>query len=150
MTSNSKLRIYAALLLLGASILLARTIIMIFQGNLQLLVPWVAGLLLIEFILDLAWAAAAIHWLVSLKKNKARLALLLAVTAISLHAFRVLIFVMGRLGPWTDFDVLPEFRAMHYTRWSYEGLYFAAIMSFLGLVGVVFVWRSRHRLKIFD
>lgn len=145
-----KQRIYAALLFLGAGILLTRTVIMIFQGNLQLLVPLVAGLLLIEFILDFAWLIASAKWWISLEKSKAKLTMSLAAAAIILHAIRVLIFVIGRIGPWVDIDVRPEFRELHYTRWTWNELYFAAIMSFLAVVGVVIVWRLRHRLKIFD
>lgn len=144
----SKQWLYALFLCIGGCILLTRTIIMLIQGNLQILVEWAAGLLLMEFIIDTGWVFTSVQWLISLKKSKIRLTLILAGVAIVLHSLRVLIFVMGRLGPWVDFDVRPEYRALHYTRWSWDGLYFAAIMSFLGLIGVIIVWRLRHRLKM--
>ena len=62
-----------------------------------------------------------------------------------LHAVRVLIFVLGRVGPWIDFDVRLEHRALHHTRWEIGWVYFAAIMSVLGIIGVVVIWRIRRR-----
>lgn len=47
-------RAYAALLALGASILLGRTIVMLVQGNAAVLVPWVLGLLVIEMLIDVS------------------------------------------------------------------------------------------------
>jgi hypothetical protein len=58
---------------------------------------------------------------------------------------RVLIFVMGRVGPWIDFDVRPEHRALHSTRWTWFDVYFASALTVLGLIGVFVIWTSRRR-----
>ncbi|MGB5667705.1 MAG: hypothetical protein WBM53_12720 [Maribacter sp.] len=63
------------------------------------------------------------------------------------HAFRVLIFVVGRVGQWIDFDVRPEQRALQYTRWSCEGLYFAGIMAILGVLGEIVIWMLRRHSR---
>jgi hypothetical protein len=62
-----------------------------------------------------------------------------------LHALRVLIFVLGRTGPWVDFDVRPEQRSSHAARWTWDQVYFAATLSVLGVVGVLVIWRLRRR-----
>ncbi|UCF71160.1 MAG: hypothetical protein JSW49_02460 [candidate division WOR-3 bacterium] len=141
----SKQRLYASLLILGACILLIRTILMVFGGSLDVLVLWVSVLLFLEMLIDSGWLLSSVRWLVSGDGNRARNALRLAAAAIVLHSVRVLIFVLGRVGPWVDFDVRPEQRMLHYTRWSWSGVYFAAIMSVLGVLGVIVVWRLRRR-----
>lgn len=143
--SHGRQRLYAILVAAGALILLARTVVMLLGGALEVLVAWVGALLLAEFALDLAWFAAAVRWLWSRAALDARLALKAAGAAILLHAVRVMIFVLGRTGPWIDFDVRPEERAFHAARWSWEGVYFAATMALLGVIGVALVWRLRRR-----
>ena len=66
---------------------------------------------------------------------------------IIVHAVRVLIYVMGRVGPWINFDVRPEFRALHHTRWSWESVYFAGFMSALSVVVLLFILLMKRRLK---
>ncbi|MGI9551055.1 MAG: hypothetical protein ACR2MT_07640 [Aurantibacter sp.] len=141
-----KQRLYAVFFSIGAGILLTRTIIMFMQGALKQLVPWVAGLLLTELILDVGWIISGIWWWISNRKDKARMTLRLAAIAIILHAFRILIFVMGRLGPWIDFDYRPEYRPLPYTERGW--LYFAAIMSVLGVIGVLIVWWVGRRSRM--
>jgi len=55
----------------------------------------------------------------------------------------VLIYVLGRTGPWHGFDVCPEYRVGQVAEWGW--VVFAAAMSVLGVLGVVIVWRYRRR-----
>ena len=141
----SKQRLYASLLILGACILLFRTIMLVAGGSLSVLVLWVSFLLVLEMLIDTGWLVSSILWLISNDKNRDSWPLKIAAGAIILHAVRVLIFVMGRVGPWIDFDVRPGQRLLHYTRWTWFGVVFAAIMSILGVLGVIVVWRIRRR-----
>lgn len=143
----SKQRLYASLLILGACILLFRTISMISQGSLDVLVPWVSALLIAELALDAGCLFTSIKWWIANHESKASVPLRFGAAAAILHAVRVLIFVMGRVGPWINFDVHPEHRGLHATRWSWDGVYFAAIMSVLGVIGVVIFWQLRRRAK---
>jgi len=145
--NKTKQRYYAAVFFFGASILLMRTIILLSQGALEMFVAWVGGLLLAELILDAGWIFGASYWWISYSKNNALFTLRLAAAAIVLHAFRVLIFVMGRLGPWIDFDYKPAYRPLNYNEWGW--LYFAVIMSVLGILGVLIVWWLRRRSRVF-
>lgn len=143
----SRQRLYASLLALGASILLYRTITMLVQGTLNILVLWVSILLIAEMLLDLSCLLSSIRWWIKNDKNKASLPLRFGAAAAVLHAIRVLIFVMGRVGPWIDFDVRPEQRVMHDTRWTWTGVYFAAILSGLGIIGVIVIWTLIRRAR---
>jgi hypothetical protein len=145
--TNSKQRLYASLLMLGACILLFRTIRMISQGALGVLVFTVAGLLVAELLVDALCLLSSLRWLLANDPAKARLPLRSGAAAALLHALRVLIFVLGRVGPWIDFDVRPEHRALHAGRWSWGWLYFAAVMSVLGVIGVLVIWSLRRRAK---
>ncbi len=146
-SKHSKQRLYASLLILGACILLFRTILMTAQGQLSILVAWVSALLFMEMVVDAACLSSAIRWWVKNDQNYDRLPLRLGAAAALLHAFRVLVFVLGRTGPWVDFDVRPAERALHSARWSWAGVYFAAIMSGLGVLGVLIIWMLRRRAK---
>ena len=141
----SKQRIYASLFALGSCVLLFRTIVMIAEGSLDILVLWVSVLLFAELLTDAGCLLSSIRWWIANDKSKAHLALKIGASAAILHAIRVFIFVLGRTGPWKDFDVRAEQRAMHYNRWSWSGVYFAAIMAVLGVVGVLIIWRLRRR-----
>lgn len=142
---NSKQRLYALIFIIGAIILLARTIILISQGYMELFVLWVAALLLIEFILDFGWLITAMIWWITKDKSSVSITLRLAATAIILHAIRVAIFVLGRLGPQPNFDIRPEHRPIPATNLGW--VYFALIMSVLGVVGVVVVWKLRNKAQ---
>jgi hypothetical protein len=91
----SRQRLYAALLGPGACILLFRTTLMIAQGYLGILLPWVAGLLLVELALDLGCLLGSIRWWVAGDEARARLPLRLGAAATILHAVRVLIYALG-------------------------------------------------------
>ncbi|MGD9380541.1 MAG: hypothetical protein PVI51_08240 [candidate division WOR-3 bacterium] len=146
-TFISKQRLYASLLILGACVVLFRTITMICDGSLAVLVLWVSALLITEFSVDIACLLSSISWWISNDKNKASTPLKLGATAAIVHAVRVLIFVMGRVGPWIDFDVRPEHRALHSTRWTWFGVYFASVLTILGLIGVFVIWTIRRRAR---
>ena len=77
----SRQRLYAALLGAGACILLFRTTLMIAQGYLGILLPWVAGLLLVELALDLGCLLGSIRWWVAGDEARARLPLRLGAAA---------------------------------------------------------------------
>ena len=115
------------------------------EGLLDILVLWVSAMLIAEMLIDVGCLLSSIRWWIANDYSKSHLALKIGASAAILHAIRVLIFVLGRIGPWVDFDVRPEYRAMHYTRWSWSGVYFAAIMSVLGVIGVLIIWRLRRR-----
>jgi len=148
MTLNlPKQRLYASFLILGAGILLFRTMIMLAQGSLGVLVVWVSILLFTELLLDAGWLYSAIGWFIADDERKSHVPLRLAAAGIILHAVRVYIFVLGRVGPWLDFDVGLEQRALHHTRWTWSGVYFALIMATLGVIGVIVVWAIRRLHK---
>ncbi len=142
-----KQRLYASLLILGACILFYRTIMMISEGYLGILVLWVSTLLIAEFLIDISVIVTSIPWWTSKDRNKASTPLKLGATAAILHAVRVLIFVLGRIGPWVNFDVRPEHRALHYTRWSWFGVYFASILTVVGVFGVLIIWVLIRRAR---
>ena len=144
---RSKQRLYASLLLLGACILLFRTTTMIVQGYLGIFVFWVSVLLIAELLIDLGCAVFSVVWWISADVSKDRIPLRFGATAAILHAFRVLIYVLGRIGPWINFDIKPEHHDSHYTHWEIYWIYFAAIMAILGVIGVVAIWQYRRRVK---
>jgi len=143
----SRQRFYASLLALGASILLYRTITMISQGTLDILALWVSILLIVEMLIDLSCFLTTIPWWISKDRAKARIPLRLGAAAAIFHALRVLVFVLGRVGPWINFDVRPEHIASHVEKWTWTGVWFAAIMAVLGVIGVIVIWILIRRAK---
>ena len=129
----------------GASVLLYRTLSMVFaEQAFEILVWWVIALLIAEFLIDLACLLSTIPWLIRGDSFFARWPLRLGATAAILHAIRVLIYVLGRTGPWINFDVKPDQREAYSFDWFW--VYFAAILSILGVAGVIVIWRIiRHR-----
>lgn len=142
---GSNQRLYALLLILGAGILLFRTLRLIYLGYLEIFVLWVAVWLIIELLVDLGCIVSATRWWITNDKNQDRLPLRLGATAAIVHAFRVLIYVVGRVGPWINFDIKPKYWGTPYTNWSWAEVYFAASMSVLGVIGVIIIWRFRRR-----
>lgn len=140
-------RIYASLLALGACILLYSTITMISQGSLNILALWVSILLMVEMLIDLSCLLSCIPWWISKERARARIPLRLGAAAAIFHAFRVLVFVLGRVGPWVNFDVRPEHIEAHANTWTWTGVYFAAILSVLGIIGVIVIWILIRRAK---
>jgi hypothetical protein len=136
----SRQRVYAALLALGACVLLFRTVTMLAaEGAVGVLMPWVFGLLVAELLLDATTLLGSVRWWLSGAEACDRLPLRTGAAAAILHAVRVLIFVLGRTGPWINFDVRPEQRALHAERWSWGRVYFAAVLSVLGVLCVVVI-----------
>ena len=147
MTTVSKQRIYAFLLILGASILLFRTLrLMFFEQGLEILVLWVIILTILESIIDFSCIIGSLRWVISDDALKATFALRLGAAAAILHAIRVLIYVLGRTGPWVNFDVKPIYRSSYSFDWFW--VWFAAILSVLGVIGVIVIWRLRRRSKV--
>jgi hypothetical protein len=131
--------------MVGSAFLLYRTLTMILEGALQYLTLWVSVMLIIEMLIDLACLLASAWWFRINDKTRDRLPLRLGTAVALFHALRVLVFAMGRVGPWIDFDVRPEHRALHHETWSWTEVYFASIMSVLGIAGVIVIWRIRIR-----
>ncbi|MFW2335700.1 hypothetical protein [Ilumatobacter sp.] len=133
------------LLIVGACVLLYRTVALLAGEARTVLKRWVVALTVIEMIVDVVAVVAAARWWRTRALDHARLPLRLGAVAAVVHAVRVLVFVLGRTGPWVDVDVRPEHRADHNQRWSWAQVVFAGVMSTLGIVGVVAVWRVRRR-----
>jgi hypothetical protein len=135
----SKQRLYSILLALGAGILLFRTLrMMLVENAFDILATWVSGLLVLEFLVDLGCMIGSILWFIANNRAKAGLPLKLGAIATILHAIRVLIFIMGRLDPWKDFDI----KAEHVNAVEFDPfwLYFAGILSIAGIIGMILIW----------
>jgi hypothetical protein len=136
-------RTYAALIGIGIWVLLFRTIVMLTDGSLGILMPWAAALLFAEFALNVGTFMTSVWWWRAGSEQRAWLPLRLAAAAVVLHAVRVAIYVLGRTGPCRDFDWRPESRGVTPPEWNW--VVAAAILAVLGLIGVVVVWRVRQR-----
>ncbi|GAA4941048.1 hypothetical protein GCM10023314_12480 [Algibacter agarivorans] len=135
----NKQKLYALALILGASILFFRTIrLLTIENGWNTLAYWVIVLTFIEMAIDILCFIFSSHWLFRNSNSSKSMALHLGAYAAIFHAFRVLIFVLGRTGPWINFDVKPEFRSTHNV--SMFWIYFAAILSILGILGVIIIW----------
>lgn len=134
-----------ALLLLGAGILLYRTVALLVGGAASVLRRWVVGLTLVEMCVDAVTMLGAARWWRSRAPRHARLPLRAGAVATVLHAVRVAVFVLGRTGPWVDFDVRPDQREGHDERWSWSQVVFAGVMAVLGVLGLAAIWRVRRR-----
>lgn len=132
-------KIYPSSMILGAGILLFRTFrLMFFEDGLVTLAVWVNVLTAIEMIIDMACFLFSIKWLCISETYKS-FSLRLGATAAIIHAFRVIIFVIGRVGPWKDFDLKPEYRG--FVGIDIFWVYFAGILSVLGIAGVIIIWK---------
>ncbi len=131
------------LLLGGAAVLVYRTVALL-SGARTVLKGWVVGLTIVEMSVDVATIVGSARWWATRAPRDGRLALRFGAAATLLHAVRVLVFVLGRVGPWRDFDVRPERRADHRDRWTWGGVIFAGTMAALGVLGVGIVWRIRR------
>jgi hypothetical protein len=147
MNPASRQRLYASLLALGAAFLLFRTIMMTVQGYLTILVPWVASTIIMEGALDLVTLIFCLRWLKTTSPDHASTPLRLTAAVVVVHALRVLVFALGRTGPFLNFDVRPEHQALHHTRWTWTGVYFASIMSVLSIIAVLIIWHFRRKRR---
>ena len=119
---------------------------MFFEQGLEILVLWVIILTIVEFIIDFSCIIGSLRWLISNDALKATFPLQLGAAAAILHAIRVLIYVLGRTGPWVNFDVKPIYRSSYSFDWFW--VWFTAILSVLGVIGVIVIWRLRRRSKV--
>ena len=126
----------------GIWVLLIRTILMIARGSLATFVPWVAALLGLEFLLNVGVFLSAAWWWIGAVQGRETLTLRLTAAAIIVHAVRVAIYVLGRTGPWHDFDVRPIHRTGSAAEWHWVIL--AAILATLSLLILVIAWRRRR------
>ncbi|MCX2720397.1 hypothetical protein [Lentiprolixibacter aurantiacus] len=139
-------RLYASLLITATGILLIRTWHMVMEEqNFEILVGWVYGLLILEFMLSIGCLLAALRWFVLSKWQYASTAMKLGVWAVMLHAIRVIILVSARNDLWKNFDLLPEYRPS-YTIDQFW-LYFSIGFAVVALTGVYIVWRLWLRVK---
>jgi len=143
-----KHQLYAILLFIGAGLLLYRTLAMIAGGAIDVLVPWVSALLMFELIIDSISLVVFLTWAITGKTEHIPTVIRTTTVVVTVHAIRVLIFVLGRTGPWIDFDVRPEARALHATRWTWNEVIIAGILSALSVVALVLFLRYWRRHKM--
>lgn len=136
-------RLGAGLLFGGAAVLAYRTVALAAGEARAVLKRWVMALTFVEMVVDALTMIASMRWWVSRSPADARFPLRAGAAAALLHAARVLVFVVGRTGPWRDFDVRPEHRAEHDDRWSWTEVIFAGTTSILGVIGVFVIWSKR-------
>ncbi|MDH3222276.1 MAG: hypothetical protein OEO23_01060 [Gemmatimonadota bacterium] len=142
---SSRQRFYGALLALGAAALLTRTLVLLSEGAVGFFVPWVSGLLFLEMGMDALALVVALRWWATGRPTAGSVALRWAVAVVGVHALRVAIFVLGRTGPWIDFDVRPEARADHGARWTWPDVYLAATLTVLAVAATWVIWRHRRQ-----
>ena len=109
--------------------------------------PWVAILLVVELVLDLGCLLGSLRWCVAGDPERARLPLRLGAAATILHALRVLVYALGRTVLLRDFDVRPERRTGIGEQGGWFWVYFASVLSILGLIGVLVIWLLRRRAR---
>jgi hypothetical protein len=147
MQPTSKQRLYASIIALGACVLLMRVASLIAHGSLSIWVTWVSVSLIAEGAVDLAALVFSLRWLASGLETHASTTLRFGAAAAIIHGLRILVFVLGRTGPWVNFDVRPEHHALHHTRWTWTDVWFASIMSILGIIAVLVIWHIRRKRR---
>jgi hypothetical protein len=146
MNSMARNRIYALLLSLGALLLFYLTISMIlFDKALVVLRFWVIALLFTESLIDLLCLIFSVRWFFANDLSRDTVPLRLGAAAAIIHALRVLVYVLGRMGPWINFDVKPEY----HNSYTYDPvwMWLAAILASLGIAGVVIIWWWRRKRR---
>jgi len=146
-SASKRNRIYAALLMTGASVVAYRAVSMMANGYLSILVSWVAASIVLELCFDVACFLTCIPWLTSGDSSRGSVPLQIFALSTIVHAVRVLVFAMGRLDTrWKDFDVRVEHRDEHGERGNMAQVYFASFMSLVSLVVLVKIqrWRANH------
>ena len=138
-------RTYATLVGLGIWILLFRTIVMLTDGSLRMLVWWVSALLVLEFLLNVGTFLSAIWWWIGGTETRASLPLRFTAAAVIVHAVRVLIYALGDVGPWPHFDVRPAHRTTQVVNPTW--VVFASTMAALSLAALFVIWRVRRRAR---
>lgn len=140
-------RAFAALLFFGAAFLLYRAIMVVYGGAVYVNVWWVAALLFLEMGLDALCMFCAAVWFVKADKPSESITLKVTAAIIIVHAVRVLIFVIGRVGPWIDFDVTPEHRLAHSSRWVWTDVFLAGTPASLSVIALIVIWQTRKWQK---
>lgn len=139
-----KQKLYATLLILGASILLFRTIrLLTFENGWNILENWVIVLTFVEMAIDTLCIIYSFNWLFGNSKRAKLISLRFGAAAAGFHAFRVLIYVLGRTDTLLNFDVKPQFRPTYSVDMFW--VYFAAVLSVLGIIGVIIIWIAIKR-----
>lgn len=108
-----------------------------------MLANWVIMLTFMEMAIDALCIIFASRWWMGVTDHSKSIALRLGASAAIFHAFRVLIYVIGRVGPWINFDVKPKFRALQDVEMFW--VIFAATLSILGILGVIIIWLLTKR-----
>lgn len=143
----TKQRLYASVMIIGIGFLLFRTIrMMLVEEAFQVLKFWVVILMLAECLLDFGTVVGSIRWFILNNNAYAGFSLRMGAAAIILHAIRVMVYVLGRTGPWINFDVKPEYHDAYTFEWHW--VYLAGILSVLGVVGVLVIWKKIHNGRI--
>ena len=135
--SEGRKRFFVSLLGIGAGFLVLRTLIMLYEGALDVLVSWVVALLFLEMVIDAVAMLICLHWAIAANRKDTDKVLWATSAVIIVHAVRVAIFVLGRTGPWIDFDIQPAARALHAARWTWGGVYFAGTMATISVIGLI-------------
>lgn len=137
---DKRQRLFSFLMILGASVLLFRTLRMMFvEHAFDILAVWVIILLIIEFIVDLSCIVTSIRWLILNDRRVSGLPLRFGAAATILHFIRVLIYALGRTGLFLNFDIKPTMRETYSFSWFW--VYFALILGVLGVLGMVVIWK---------
>ncbi|TNE53120.1 MAG: hypothetical protein EP344_15070 [Bacteroidetes bacterium] len=140
----NKQKTYASLIILGAGILLFRTIrLLTIENGWEILSDWVIVLTFIEMAIDILCITISTQWLLANSARSKSLALGFGAAAAIFHAFRVLIYVLGRTQAFNNFDVKPAFRSTHNVDMFW--VYFAAVLSVMGILGVIIIWTAIKR-----
>ena len=137
-------RVWPILLMAGGAILVTRAMVLIGGGSTERFVSWLAFLTWVELALAVAACASAAVWAWRPEPANVTRTLKVAASLTLLHAIRVAVFVVGRIGPFRDFDVRPEWRADHAGTWTWGEVWFAGLAAALSLVVLVAVWRYRR------
>ena len=145
--SEARQRVYAGLLVLGTGFLMIRAFMMVAGDTLDILIPWVGVLLVLELVLDVGAVVAGARWMMSGMRRHSSLALRFGAAAVVVHALRAFLFSLGRMEPWLNFDIRPELRAMYADRWTPEEASVAGIVAALGLLIAAVVWWNRRQSK---
>jgi hypothetical protein len=146
--SSRAARALAAALMLGAPILVYRAVYLIGAGHAARYVVWLQVLTWVELLLAVSISIVALVWLVSGARAWCGLTLRLTAAIILLHAFRVAIFVIGRIGPLIDVDLRPEERPLDPASWDWSHIWIAGgltVASLLVLAGAL-IWHRRMRV----
>jgi hypothetical protein len=124
---------------LGACILLFRTIrLLTVENGWEHLAVWVIIFTFLEMTIDLLCIFFSFLWLLNSAELVKKISLRFGAAAAIFHAFRVLIYVIGRIGPWKNFDLKPYFRQTQNVEIFW--VYFASGLSILGIIIVIIIW----------